>query len=292
MPTNLRACRLELFLMKKRLRRESERLQRNAKLSLAIMQAARVYPDAVGAAFRTRSALRKRRNLLSATPTYKRCFYVDRETRIACANIPLPRSSTCADHVAYNVGQRAFAFCATPCCGKPVSKLNARLFDGMCHTHYHSSRAVRLIRVELTLILLLFWNIFRKQPDALNCKRAMRPTAPARTRRTLQSCLRTRSPKTATSSNTRKRNLCSAKTLTASILALVSVQTEIRNAQAKLRLLAVVEGDVSLASVADELYFENNINELLLPGEPYGEEPQTHVELDDAAELPDNYRSA
>lgn len=47
-PYDLKSSRIELYLMKKRLRRESEKLQRNAKLSMAIMQAAKSFPDSVG----------------------------------------------------------------------------------------------------------------------------------------------------------------------------------------------------------------------------------------------------
>lgn len=135
-PRDLRSSRIELYLMKKRLRRESEKLQRNAKLSMAIMQAAKNFPDSVGTAFRMRTMGRRRRNLNGLNSNLQQCFYIERGGTNRCKNLCIPRSSLCSTHIGYNIDQKAFMFCKTPCCGKPVSKVNSLVFNGMCEEHY------------------------------------------------------------------------------------------------------------------------------------------------------------
>ncbi|KAI6243960.1 KAT8 regulatory NSL complex subunit 2 [Aphelenchoides fujianensis] len=137
---DFRASRIELYLMKKRLRRESEKLQKNAKLSLAVMQAAKSFPDSVGAAFRQRALYRHRRNLGGLNSAQQRCFHVERNTRVRCANVCVPRSTLCVEHIAFNLHQRAFSFCSAPCCGRTVSKLNALVFKGVCEDHYRGNQ--------------------------------------------------------------------------------------------------------------------------------------------------------
>lgn len=79
---------------------------------------------------------RKRRNLSGMNSSLQQCFYNERGNKHRCMNICVPRSSLCAQHIGYNVDQKAFVFCKTPCCGKPVSKVNSLVFSGMCEEHY------------------------------------------------------------------------------------------------------------------------------------------------------------
>lgn len=132
----MKSSRIELYLLKKRLRRESEKLQKNAKLSMSIMQASKSFPDSVGSAFRLRTMGRKRRNLSGLNSSFQQCFYTEQGNKHRCKNICVPRSSLCSIHIGYSVDQRAFVFCKTPCCGKPVSKINSLVFNGMCEEHY------------------------------------------------------------------------------------------------------------------------------------------------------------
>lgn len=131
-PRDLKSSRIELYLMKKRLRRESEKLQKNAKLSMSIMQAAKSFPDSVGTSLRLRKMSRKRRNLSGLNSTLQQCCYTDQSNKQRCLNICIPRSSLCAAHIGYNIDQQAFKFCKAPCCGKPVSKVNYIVFNEMC----------------------------------------------------------------------------------------------------------------------------------------------------------------
>jgi hypothetical protein len=103
---------------------------------MAIMQAAKGFPDSAGTAFRMRTMSRKRRNLNGLNSNLQQCFYTERNGTNRCKNICIPRSSLCATHIGYNVDQKAFMFCKTPCCGKPVSKVNSLVFNGMCEEHY------------------------------------------------------------------------------------------------------------------------------------------------------------
>ncbi|CAD5234602.1 unnamed protein product [Bursaphelenchus xylophilus] len=133
-PRDFRQCRLELYLLKKRLKRESEKLQWNARLSVNVIAAARSYPDQVGSAFKTREVTRKRYNNINSLR--HRCFYFYQNTQTKCDNIAVPRSSLCMEHIGYSVDQKAFVFCSTPCCGKPVLKMNAMMFGGKCEEHH------------------------------------------------------------------------------------------------------------------------------------------------------------
>lgn len=136
-PRNVRDCRLELYLLKKRLKRESEKLQKNARLSVTVMNAAKPFPDSVGAALRTRELSRKRRNLTGLGSALQRCFYCeDKNPGRRCTNLVVPRSSMCVQHIGYSLDQKAFSFCTAPCCGKPVMKLNALIFGPFCEEHY------------------------------------------------------------------------------------------------------------------------------------------------------------
>ncbi|CAD5229150.1 unnamed protein product [Bursaphelenchus okinawaensis] len=137
-PKDYRQCRLELYLLKKRLKRESEKLQWNARLSVNVIAAARSYPDQVGAAFKTRVTTKKRYN--DTKSSRSRCGYTDQTTKIKCDNISVPRSLLCVDHIGYSVEQTAFVFCCSPCCGKPVLKLHALLFNGRCEEHYFAAK--------------------------------------------------------------------------------------------------------------------------------------------------------
>lgn len=142
-PRNYTDCRLNLYLLKKRLKRESEKLQKHAKMSVNVLNSVKTFPDTVGHIFKMRSVIKKRRNIEGVTAGLRKCFYMDRTTRRKCHNIVVPRSSMCMEHIGYSLEQKAYSFCNFPCCGKPVLKLDALLTQGKCEEHHLSQQPDR-----------------------------------------------------------------------------------------------------------------------------------------------------
>ncbi|KAI6173292.1 KAT8 regulatory NSL complex subunit 2 [Aphelenchoides besseyi] len=248
-PNDMRASRLELYLMKKRLRRESEKLQRNAKLSLAVMHATRSCPDSVGAAFRMRKLYRRRRNLNGLSSALNQCFHIDRDTHSRCSNICVPRSTMCVDHIAFSVDQRAFSFCTTPCCGRPVSKLNAIVFKGMCEEHYNGNH------MRQTQNEVISNGHLHRLPIA----------TPALTTTIVE------------------HNHVSTEVVAPDNYADHQLMNSIT--MDDFNLTDVVEGDVSLASVANELMFEPSMLDLLQTADESGAVDGANNDLEDTEGL-------
>ncbi|KAI6191497.1 KAT8 regulatory NSL complex subunit 2 [Aphelenchoides bicaudatus] len=250
---DLRSSRIELYLMKKRLRRESEKLQRNAKLSMAIMQAAKSFPDAVGSAFRMRTMSRKRRNLNGVQSTLQQCFYTDRGGTNRCKNVCIPRSSLCATHIGYNVDQKAFMFCKAPCCGKPVSKVNSLVFSGMCEEHHLNGG---------------------KPTATSNSRPNYPPHQYANGHAAYRHADATASAKTAGSTFGEHPENFADNQLMNTI------------AMDDFNVSDVVEGDVLLGCVANELMFDNNeLNDMLSSFPVEETSAEDHMELDDSDNL-------
>lgn len=86
---------------------------------------------------------------------------------VPCANLCLPWSKHCSEHISYNVSQHLFSYCKWRLCNTPVSLTDNLLFDGYCKHHYTEQQrfdthqlppskiTVKMINVKF-LINLLF----------------------------------------------------------------------------------------------------------------------------------------
>jgi hypothetical protein len=73
-------------------------------------------------------------------PTGRNGEVLRRSTR--CANLSMPMGNHCVEHVLYNVNQKLYSYCSRPCCGRPVSPGDTILFEGLCRQHYKESAAM------------------------------------------------------------------------------------------------------------------------------------------------------
>lgn len=135
--------RIELYLLKKKLRLESSKLVQGAKVSLPIIQASKSFKNCVGASLRTRQMNRRRESIIGVErPRLQFCQYgrdeegKNKKTLKSCKNSCLPMSNFCSDHILYNSEQKLFTYCIKTCCRKPVLCTDAILFSGLCRQHY------------------------------------------------------------------------------------------------------------------------------------------------------------
>lgn len=140
--------RLELYLLKKKLRLESARLVQRAKLCIPINMAAKHYVNYTGAALRIRKVNKGRGNFEGKIKEnrFKRCaqmlqHQITRDGKrhlfnARCQSFCLPWAVYCADHIAYSVAQQLFAYCKWRFCNAAVSATDALLFEGFCRRHY------------------------------------------------------------------------------------------------------------------------------------------------------------
>uniref|UniRef100_A0A1I8BR86 Zf-C3Hc3H domain-containing protein n=1 Tax=Meloidogyne hapla TaxID=6305 RepID=A0A1I8BR86_MELHA len=125
--------RLELYLLKKKLRLESARLVQRAKLCIPINMAAKHYVNYTGAALRIRKVNKGRGNFEGKIKEnrFKRCaqmlqHQITRDGKrhlfnARCQSFCLPWAVYCADHIAYSVAQQLFAYCKWRFCNAAVS---------------------------------------------------------------------------------------------------------------------------------------------------------------------------
>uniref|UniRef100_A0A914LFW5 Potential DNA-binding domain-containing protein n=1 Tax=Meloidogyne incognita TaxID=6306 RepID=A0A914LFW5_MELIC len=140
--------RLELYLLKKKLRLESARLVQRAKLCIPINMAAKHYVNYTGAALRIRRVNKGRGNFEGKIREnrFKKCAQIlqhqitrDGKRHLfnaRCQNFCLPWAVYCADHIAYSVTQQLFAYCKWRFCNVAVPATDALLFEGFCRRHY------------------------------------------------------------------------------------------------------------------------------------------------------------
>lgn len=143
--------RIELYLLKKKLRLESSRLVQGAKVSLPIIQASKLFKNCVGASLRTRQMNRRRESIISVEKSRLRfCQYVNDEEEtnsksndssqsLYCKKSCLPMSNFCLDHTLFNIEQKLFSYCVKTCCRKPVLCTDAILFNGLCRQHFEEN---------------------------------------------------------------------------------------------------------------------------------------------------------
>lgn len=136
--------RIELYLLKKKLRLESSKLVQGAKVSLPIIQASKLFENCVGASLRIRQMNRRRQSIIGVEKARLRlCQYVQKDNEkdtksLAkyCKNICLPMTNFCTNHILVNPEQKLFTNCIKTSCKKSILCTDAILFNGFCRQHF------------------------------------------------------------------------------------------------------------------------------------------------------------